>query len=391
MAVRATDELNGKGLFPTQEKESFAQLWQLAGEMRDYRRPRRGEVLEGVVVRIDHDGVWVDVGTKAEGVIPSAEMRSLGASSPLEIGEQVLVYVIQPENQEGQIILSVDRAQGERAWRDLQQSFNTGESLEVEVVDYNKGGLLANVAGLRGFIPTSQLAGGRPASSGGQDLEARLATYKGSRLRVKVIEVNRKRNRLILSERAALADWRLQRQEKLLAEIEEGQIRQGRVTSLCDFGIFIDLGGADGLCHLSELSWNRVRRPEEVAQVGAEVEVYVLSVDREAERIALSLRRAHPEPWERLVERFELGELLKGTITKLALFGAFARVEDGMEGLIHISELADHHIAHPKEVVKEGDEVTLKIVRIDPEHYRLGLSLKQARRELEAQGAENPA
>jgi len=366
-------------------KETDLTAW-LDGEFDSYPSFHRGDVVEGVVVRTDRDGIWLDVGAKSEGLVPLHEAQSLGPQGieELKVGDEVLVYVLQPENQDGQIILSIDRARGEKGWRILERYMETGETFEAEVVDYNKGGLIVSHEGVRGFVPSSQLAGGRPSSAAsGDDTENPLASFKDSVLRLKVIEMNRRRNRLILSERAALQEWRNQQRERLISELREGEIRRGRVTSIRSFGAFIDMGGADGLAHLSELSWKRVKGPEEVLKVGDEVDVYVLKVDPDTKRIALSLRRAQPQPWQEIMERFQEGQLVNGVITKLTNFGAFARIEDSVEGLIHVSELADHRVDHPAEVVREGDEVTVKIVRIEPERYRLGLSLRQAKEESE--------
>ncbi len=251
-----------------------------------------------------------------------------------------------------------------------------GEAFDAEVVGYNRGGLLVSIEGVSGFLPVSQLVRSEP-NPDGQD-ENWLDQMIGRQLRLKVIEINRQRNRLILSERAALRDWRAQQMDRLLGELREGEIRRGTVTGIRNFGVFVDLGGANGLAHFSELSWERIKAPEEILKVGDEVDVYVMKVDTESKKITLSLRRAQMEPWDEIVDKYQVGQLVSGTITNLTPFGAFARIEGAVEGLIHISELADRRIVHPKEVVKEGEVVTLKILRIEPERHRLGLSLRQA-------------
>lgn len=370
--------------------QGMAELW--AGEVQEFRSLHRGDIIDGVIMGVARDAILVDIGSKTEGIIPTHEMRSLGPDGPgqLKVGDEISVYVLQPENQEGQVVLSLDRATGEQGWRILQQKFEAEETFEAEVVGYNKGGLLVNIEGVRGFVPTSQVAGLRlegPPPEEGQEpnLEERFADWIGKTLRLKIIELNRRRNRLILSERAALQAWRAEQKDRLLEELQEGTIRRGKVTSIRPFGVFIDLGGADGLVHLSELSWGRIRGPEDVVRVGDEVDVFVLKVDQEAKKIALSLRRAHPEAWEAVIDKYREGQLVRGTITKLANFGAFAHVEGPVEGLIHISELADRRIQHPKEVVKEGDVLELKVVRIERDRHRLGLSLRQALEEMESQ------
>lgn len=346
---------------------------------RNYRTPQRGEVLDGVIVSIDKDGALVDISTKSEGIIPAHELQSAQEmDGELKVGDEVVAYVVQTENKDGHVVLSLRRARAERGWRQVQKRFEENATIEAEVVDCNKGGLIVNVNGLRGFVPASQVAGFRQSSSEREEVDEKLAAMVGSHIPLKILEINRRRNRLILSERAATQELRQKRKEELLHELEPGQLRHGRVTSICDFGAFVDLGGADGLVHISELAWSPTAHPSEVVSVGQEVDVQVLSVDREKKKIALSLRRAKPEPWSTVAQKFAVGDEVKAKITKLASFGAFARVQDGVEGLIHISELSDDRINHPKNVVKEGDEITVKVIRVEPERRRLGLSLRQA-------------
>ncbi|MGE0229213.1 MAG: 30S ribosomal protein S1 [Dehalococcoidia bacterium] len=358
-----------------------------SGGAPEPRSLRRGEVVEGIVMGNERDGVLVDlvdIGSKSEGVIPSNEMHSLGAdpASKLSVGERVLVYVVQPETNEGQVLLSIDRARGEQGWRILQQRFEDGDIFEGEVTGYNKGGLLANVEGVNAFIPMSQVVGAKPGSDGAQS----LAEQVGRTLRLKVIEINRRRNRAILSERAALQEWRSEQKDRLLDELKEGEIRTGRITSIRNFGVFVDLGGADGLAHLSELSWDRNANPEERFKIGEEVKVYVMKVDQETKKIALSIRRAAPEQWQDLIAKYAVGDVVPGVVTKLVAFGAFTRLPGPVEGLVHVSELVDRRISHPQEVVDEGDVVPLKIVRIEHDRHRLGLSLRDARQEAEQRG-----
>lgn len=374
-------EMNGSSPEGMPMSEGMQDLLEAHGH--GYRTLKRGDVIEGVVVRIDKDEVLVDIGSKSEGVIPAHEMRDAhgNPTETLHVGDSILVYVLQPENQDGHVVLSLNRAQAERGWRVAQKQFEDGQIIEAEIIEYNKGGLIANVDGVRGFVPLSQIVDLRAVSGTDESVEERLKAMKGRRMFLKVIEINRRRNRLILSERAAVQERRAIQKERLLAELKEGEVRHGRVSSLCDFGAFIDLGGADGLVHLSELSWGQVSHPSQLLKVGQEVDAMVVGVDRENKKIALSLKRLQPEPWTGIAERYRVGDLVKGRITKLASFGAFARIEDGVEGLIHISELSDDRVAHPKGVVKEGDEVMLRIIRIDAARHRLGLSLRQAKEE----------
>jgi small subunit ribosomal protein S1 len=353
-------------------------------ESADFKTLRKGEVIEGTIMGIQRDGVLVDLGAKSEGLIPANEMHSYGAEplTKVSVGEKILVYVMQPEADQGHVLLSVDRARGERGWRVLQQRFEEGEAFEGEVTGYNKGGLLVNVEGVHAFVPLSQVVGVRPSEDG----DGGLSQAVGKKLRLKVIEINRRRNRVILSERAALQEWRSQQKDRLLSELKEGEVRKGRVSSVRSFGVFIDLGGADGLAHLSEVSWDRNKSPEEMYKVGDEVDVYVMKVDPDTKKIALSLRRAQPEQWDLIVDKYQVGRVVPGMVTKLVTFGAFARIEGPVEGLIHVSELVDRRIAHPKEVVREGDLLPLKIVRIERDRHRLGLSLREAREDGERMG-----
>ena len=345
---------------------------------QSYRQWRRGDVVDGVVVSGDRDEFLVDIGSKSEAIVPPGEIGH-GPDIP-KVGDTVLAYVVSGEDQEGRVVLSLTRARAERGWRNLQKQFEEGTSVEGEVVDINKGGLVVTVEGVRGFVPLSQIADLR---RGGPDdpVEARLEAMKGRRLLLKVIEMNRRRNRLILSERAALQERRAREKERLLAELQPGETREGTVSSICDFGAFVDLGGADGLVHLSELSWGQVSHPSQVTRVGERVRVYVVGVDRDNKKIALSLKRLQAEPWAQVAEKYQPGQIVNGKITKLAAFGAFAEIEPGIEGLIHISELSEDRITHPKQVVREGDELPLKIIRIESDRHRLGLSLRQAEEE----------
>jgi len=356
-------------------EESMGQL--MADAEAAYRTLRRGDMLEGTVVSIDRDGILVDIGTKSEGVIPLSETQRVADTADLSVGDSVFVIVVQSEGREGHAILSLNRARSERGWRTLQTKFESGEIFTSQVVDVNRGGLVAEAEGVRGFIPISQISSVRVNGLDGDDLERALREMVGREIPVKVLELNRQRNRLIFSERVAVQELRGQRRDKLLAELHEGEIRHGRVSSLCDFGAFVDLGGADGLVHLSELAWHQVTDPSEVVQVGEDVDVYVLGIDRERRKISLSIRRTQPEPWATAIDRYPVGSLVNAKITRLTAFGAFARLEDGIEGLIHVSELSDHHVAHPRNVVHENEELTLRVLRVEPERRRLGLSLRQ--------------
>jgi len=339
---------------------------------------RRGEIIDGKVMSRKPEGMLVDIGYKSEGFVPTKEMRSLVSetSDELKIGDEIIAYVVNPEGSEGSSILSIDRARGEQGWRVLEKAMDNNESCKGVITGSNRGGAVVESEGVQGFVPLSQLVGparelyvpgGEPPKEG----------FIGMEVEFKIIELNRRRNRAIFSERAALQAWKQIQKMRLVQELTEGEIRKGRVAGISNFGAFVDLGGADGLIHISELSWEPVKSPDEIVTVGAEIDVFVLRVDRENLKIALSLRRLQPEPWDEIETKFSIGQTVTGTVTKLANFGAFARIDRGIEGLIHISELAHQVIKHPRDVVSEGDELELKIIRIEPERRRLGLSLKQ--------------
>ena len=354
-----------------------------------FRPIKHGDVIEGIVMKVDRDEILIDIGGKTEGIIPSREATSMSAEEreALKEGDELLVAVMQSENNEGHVLLSLDRARQERAWRDLQRIHESGETIEAQIVGHNKGGLLVNIQGIRGFIPSSQVSSLPPGEANKQ---AEMSRMQNQTIPLKVIEINRNRNRLILSERQAMQEQRESMRTRLLQELEPGQIRPGTVTSVCDFGAFVDIGGADGLIHLSELSWKRVSHPREVLNVGDRVDVYVLSVDPNERKIALSLKRTQPEPWDTITQQYQIGQSVRGTITQITTFGAFARLEDGIEGLIHVSELAEGRVQHPRNVVKEGEVHDLKVIRIDPARKRIGLSLKRAQEEAAREAGGEP-
>ena len=371
-------------------------MGQLLDSVESMKPLRRGDVVEGVVMRSDPDGVLLNIGHKAEGIVPPGEMRSLGPEGVkrLNVGDEIVATVVRGETAEGSVILSIDRAAGEKGWRALERALETDERVSGKILGFNRGGAIVETQGVQGFVPMSQLvsvsrdsvreaiaaqdqAGGDGAESPQADS---LDTHSdvGKELELKVLEVNRGRNRAILSERQAIQEEREKKKARLIQELSVGEVRHGTVTGLSSFGAFVDLGGADGLIHISELSWNTISSPEEVLAVGQEIDVYVLRVDQENRKIGLSLKRLQQEPWETINERYQVGDLVDATVTKVTDFGAFARVEGSVEGLIHISELTPRIINHPRDVVREGDRVRTRILRIEPERRRMGLSLKQA-------------
>ncbi len=357
----------------------------LAEQDSDIKSFKHGDVVEGKVVRIDKDEILVDIGAKSEGVVSNRELYGRNAESQpqLTIGDVVLVYVLQPESQEGHVVLSLRRAGLERKWRSMQEQFEAGVIIEAPVIDHNKGGLIVD-CGIRGFVPISQIVDfpRRPQNDqprdAAQEIAEKLQPFVGRKLRLKILEVNRKANRLILSEKVALYEERREKRDELFSSLQVGQKVTGTVRSIAPFGVFIDLGGIDGLVHKSELSWNKVNNPEAGYKVGDEVEAEVIDINHERGRISLSIRRLQPDPWHSTVADFNVGDVIDGTVTKLVNFGAFVRVRDGLEGLIHISELSHQRVAHPGDVVHEGQQLKLKIISLDSERHRLGLSLKQA-------------
>lgn len=377
---------------PTQDAGPTQDMGELLDSFEPMKPLRRGDVVEGVIMRADSEGIHVHIGHKVEGIVPPKEMRSLNPQDleRLKVGDEIVTFVVRPETSEQAAILSIDKALGEKGWRNLEKALETGKTLQGKIVGFNRGGAIVEVENVQGFVPMSQLVSvSKEVFREVQESKAPEASKGGAGsgdvgkvVQVKVLEVNRARNRAIFSERQAMQEWRDERKAKLVEELKEGEVRRGKVTGISSFGVFVDLGGADGLIHISELSWSPVDSPEKVVKVGDEIDVYVLKVDAENKKIALSLRRLQPEPWQTIQERYHVGDIVDATVTKLTNFGAFARVEGSVEGLIHISELTSRAISHPREVVKEGDTVKLKILRIEPERRRLGLSLKQAEEEL---------
>ena len=374
------------------EEESEVQdMGQLLDSMEPIKPLRRGEVVDGEVMGFSEDGgILVNIGHKSEGVVQQREMRSLSQEDlqNLQIGDQIITYVLRPESADNAAILSIDRALGETGWRELEQCLEENETVEGSILGFNKGGAIVDVRKVQGFVPMSQLVSvprdifrDRSETEEDPDAEARRmerqAEETGKTLQLKILEINRSRNRAIFSERQAVQEWRDAQKARLVQELQVGEVRKGVVTGISSFGAFVDLGGADGLVHISEMSWGPVGRPEDVVSIGDELDVFVLRVDVENKKIALSLRRLEPEPWETIHERLHVDDIVDAQITKLTNFGAFARVEGNIEGLIHISELSDRVIGHPREVVQEGEDVKLKVLRIEPERRRLGLSLKQ--------------
>jgi len=341
--------------------------------------PQSGEIRTGVIASISPSQILVSIGAKSEGVVSGRELEQLTAEEreALKVGQEVPVFVLNPEDANGNVVLSLKRAQEQISWDNVEKLVASDEVVDSKVMGFNKGGLIVGVEGLRGFVPSSQISAMRRSQSTGDTPEQRWQKMIGQPITVRVIEVDRERRRLILSERAASTESRQSIKERVIEELEEGKVYTGRVTSLANFGAFININGADGLVHLSELSWEHIDHPREVLEVGQEVKVKVINVDKDKKRIGLSVRALQEDPWRSRVEKYSVGQLVEGVITRLTKFGAFARLEGDIEGLIHISEISDHRIEHPKEVLKEGEVKSLRVIRIDPEQHRIGLSLRK--------------
>ncbi len=329
-----------------------------------------GDVVSGRVVRIDKDEVLVDVGYKSEGVIPLNELsirKSVNVLDEVQLGEMIDALVMQKEDQDGRLVLSKKRARFEKAWKRIEAASTAGETVEGTVIEVVKGGLILDL-GVRGFLPASLVDIRRV-----QDLDE----FMGQKLECKVLELNRSRNNVVLSRRAVLEHERREVRQRILDDLAPGKVVEGVISNIVDFGAFVDLDGIDGLIHISELSWSHVNHPSEVLNVGEKVEVKVLDIDRDRQRISLGLKQTQADPWQSVIETYQINDIVPGKVTKVVTFGAFVEIHAGVEGLVHISELADHHVENPREVVNQGDELEVRIIEIDAERRRLSLSLKR--------------
>jgi len=331
---------------------------------------QEGDVVTGHVVRIDNDEVLVDIGYKSEGVIPASELsirKTVDPHEEVSLGEEVDALVLTKEDQDGRLILSKKRARFERAWRRIEAAADSGEPVSGTVIEVVKGGLIIDL-GVRGFLPASLVDIRRVPN---------LDEYLGQTIECKVIELNRSRNNVVLSRRAVIEEQRKEDRERILDRLQPGQVVEGTISNIVDFGAFVDLDGIDGLIHISELSWSHVNHPSEVLSIGDHVTVKVLDIDRERQRISLGLKQTQEDPWQRVVDTYNVGDELEGVVTKVVTFGAFVEILDGVEGLVHISELAQRHVENPREIIQPGDEVRVKILEIDAERRRLSLSIKR--------------
>ena len=330
----------------------------------------QGDVVTGNVVRIDQDEVLVDIGYKSEGVIPSNELsirKSVDPHEEVEMGEEVDALVLTKEDEDGRLVLSKKRARFEKAWRRIEGAAESGEPVEGTVIEVVKGGLIIDL-GVRGFLPASLVDIRRVQN---------LDEFMGQKIECKVIELNRSRNNVVLSRRAVLEEERKEQRQQILDRLQPGQVVEGAISNIVDFGAFVDLDGIDGLIHISELSWSHVNHPSEILSIGDTVPVKVLDIDKDRQRISLGLKQTQEDPWQRVVDTYNVGDELEGKVTKVVTFGAFVEIMDGVEGLVHISELAEHHVENPREVVEPGQDVKIKVLEIDSERRRLSLSVKR--------------
>jgi small subunit ribosomal protein S1 len=373
--VSATDVLTAPAPTATPVEGSGGLLLQIDGKIvPNYAATMvsfdEGDVVNGKVVRIDKDEVLVDIGYKAEGVIPSNELsirKSVDPAEEVELGEEIDALVLTKEDAEGRLILSKKRARFEKAWRRIEIAADSGEPVEGSVIEVVKGGLILDL-GVRGFLPASLVDIRRVHN---------LDEFMGQTLECKVIELNRSRNNVVLSRRAVLEEERKEVREQILGRLEPAQVVEGKISNIVDFGAFVDLDGIDGLIHISELSWSHVNHPSEVVAIGDTVRIKVLDIDRDRQRISLGLKQTQEDPWQRVISTHRPGDVLEGSVTKVVAFGAFVEILPGVEGLVHISELADHHVENPSEVVEPGSTLNVKILEIDEERRRLSLSIKR--------------
>ena len=348
----------------------------LLEELFAMEQPERGDILTGTVLAIDNQGMIIDVGLKRDAVVSRSDMDRLGNDFTCEVGDEIPVMIIRTEDNEGNLVVSVAQAHQLKDWTLAEEYLDNGEVWEGVITEANRGGLIVPFGHLRGFVPASHVMD-LPRGLDEEERKSHMAALIGRKISVKVIEVNRKRRRLVLSQREAQSGRRAQRKEALLEELKEGEVRKGIVSGLRDFGAFVDLGGADGLIHISELAWHRVRHPRELLNVGDEVEVFVLRLDQDGKRIGLSLKRLQPNPWALVDDMYHVGQLVEGEVSRVTQFGAFVSLEPGIEALLHTSQMSDPAPEDATLVVREGQKLVMRVISIESHRQRLGLSLKE--------------
>ncbi len=380
------------------EEMNFLDQMEELLEQHDYAKLEVGDIRPGIIVANTPQGLILDLGVKRDGLVPPSDLAKLEPEEreALKVNDEIFVYIVNTD-QPDSLTVSIHLARLNQDWIEAEDLLESGRIIEAEVIGYNKGGAIVPYGRLRGFIPISHLVEISPGMND-RKRQQRLAKLRGEKLPLKVIEVDRRRRRLVLSQRDAQREWEEKRKAELLSQLNEGDVVKGRVSGLRDFGIFVDLGGADGLVHISELAWHRVDHPREVVKVGDEIDVYVLKLDREEQRISLSRKRLLANPWDSVEERYKVNQLVEGTVTRIVDYGGFAEIEPGVEGLLHVSQLSRGNVENVQEVIQEGETHLLRIVSIDPDRQRIGLSLKavtaseqiewMAQREAEAAEAE---
>jgi small subunit ribosomal protein S1 len=358
------------------EEPNFLEEYAELLDQHDYAMPQVGDIREGIIVAINQQGIIVDLGLKRDGLVPVADLNKLEPEEreALQINDEVHVYIMNTE-QPDSLTVSIHMARLNQDWIMAEALLDSGEIVESEIIGYNKGGAIVPYGRLRGFVPISHLSALSPGLND-RKRQQQLAKLRGEKIPLKIIEVDRRRRRLVMSQREAQREWEEQRKEELLQNLNEGDVITGQVSGLRDFGAFIDLGGADGLVHISELAWYRVDHPREVVQIGDEIEVMILKLDKKNQRISLSRKRLQANPWETATERYDVNQLVEGKITRIVDYGAFAELEPGVEGLLHVSQLARTNVDQVSDVVKEGETHLLRIVSLDKKRQRIGLSLK---------------
>ncbi len=354
--------------------ESFEEL---LNNYYDFDEPERGDIRDAEILMVDSFEIVVDLGVKRDGIVPAADIERLDPTfvKKLRVGDVVPVYVLNPNDKDGNLLVSLNLGRQASDWERAAELLESGELADVTLTGYNQGGALVQFGEMEGFIPNSHLVD-VDSSLRGDEMRAAYEAIMGNTVNVKVIEVNQRRRRLILSQREAQREWRTQQKSELIKALNEGDIITGKVTGIRDFGIFVDLGGADGLVHVSELAWHRVPHPSDVVKINDEVTVYVLELDRDNQRIALSLRRTYPDPWDVVLGTYEIGQIVEGAVSNVVDFGAFVVLPDGIEGLLHVTEMADGSLSEPHSYVKRGDTVKMEVVSIEPERKRIGFTQK---------------
>jgi small subunit ribosomal protein S1 len=381
---------NGMSVNKADQERNREEFLKLLEEYSDLTPPERGEIRNALILQIDSKGdVIVDLGTKQDGIVPQQDVAMLDAEyrTRLKVGESVPVFIMNPRDNDGNLIVSINQGLQQYDWDEARNLLGKDDTVEVSITGHNRGGVLVRWKRLEGFIPTSHLLS---VGVGGADRRDSLPSLNGRGLMVKVIEVDQARRRLIFSEREAQKEWRQQQKARLLSELMEGDVVKGLVTGLRDFGAFVNLGGADGLIHVSELAWHRVDHPKDVLHIGDEIEVYVLSLDRGTNRIALSRKRLLPDPWSDAINRYHEGQQVEGMVTNVVDFGAFIALDDGLEGLLHLSEMGDGSLKEPFSYVRKSDRLQLRISRLEPDKRRVGFTQRWGVA-IEGEGGEGQA